>query len=233
MALEADNTVILETLCEKIKLSESPQLLHEFKSKIFDDRYKSVLLTLIKRESSHELTTEKLDTLDAEGFTPFLAYVTAFIDQRTSLMTAIGNELNYQEYLHKDRVANYNITNLDIFKSRHAKDKAYGEFQRTASSKFFLDATKKLELHKKFFHTLIAQPFVNFLVELIEQGVNPHARVEKLEFYRKLDEHKKHLVLLGDQRNANAAADVLMNEEQKAGNVSMIDTSGPRQAESN
>lgn len=87
MALAADNIIILETLCEKVKLSESPKLLHEFRSKIFDDRYKSVLLMLIKRESSHELTTEKLDTLDAEGFTPFLSYVQAFIDLRDHLMT--------------------------------------------------------------------------------------------------------------------------------------------------
>lgn len=79
IALKNDNASILEILCQKIKVSESPQILHEFESKIFDDRYKTVLLKLLKRESKHELTPEKLDTLNAEGFTPFLAYVKVFV----------------------------------------------------------------------------------------------------------------------------------------------------------
>ena len=64
------------------------------------------------------LTPEKLDTLDEEGFSPFLVYIKAFVQQRDNLMSVIGQELNYQEYLHKERVADYKITNLDLFKPR-------------------------------------------------------------------------------------------------------------------
>ena len=133
-------------------------------------------------------------------------------------MSAIGRELNYQEYLHKERIANYNITNLDIFKPKGEKDKAYQDHLRSAAVKWFLPAEQKREQHIRYFHSLVAQPFVKFLQELVELGVNAHATVGKLEFYRKLDDHKKHLLLLGEQRGANQVlGDALMNEEQKNG----------------
>ena len=40
---------------------------------------------------------------------------------------------------------------------------------------------------------------------MVENGANPHATVDKLEFYRKLDDHKKHLILLQEQRTADQA----------------------------
>ena len=135
LALDNDNVGILETLCAQVKISESPSILHEFESKIFDDRYKSVLIKLLKRESEHELTPEKLDILNADGFTPFLAYVKSFIGKRDELMAAIGRELNYQEYLHKERIANYSITNINLFKSRAEQDKAYLEHQLISAVK--------------------------------------------------------------------------------------------------
>jgi hypothetical protein len=94
--------------------------------------------------------------LNAEGFTPFLAYVKSFIVKRDELMAAIGRELNYQEYLHKERVANYIITNLSLFKSRADRDKAYVEHQRVAAVKWYLPAEQKRELHVRYFHTLVA-----------------------------------------------------------------------------
>ena len=56
--------------------------------------------------------------------------------------------------------------------------------------------SQKENLLYRYFYTLIAQEFVKFLQVLIERGANPRATVDKLEFYRKLDEHKKHLLVL-------------------------------------
>ena len=50
IALESDNVHILDILSDSIKLSESPSLFFIFKHKIFDDRYKTLLIKLIKRE---------------------------------------------------------------------------------------------------------------------------------------------------------------------------------------
>ena len=49
---------------------------------------------------------------------------------------------------------------------------------------------------------------------MVVHGADPHATVDKLEFYRKLDEHKKHLLVLHEQRGANqVVADSLMNDD--------------------
>ena len=57
----------------------------------------------------------------------------AFVDERGDLASKIETELDYQEYLHKKKVEKYNITNLDLFKPRSAKDKKYEEYCDTAS----------------------------------------------------------------------------------------------------
>lgn len=53
-------------------MSESPELLHKFKSKIFDDRYKSILIDLIKKGGFNK---EQVNCFDKNGYTPFLAYI--------------------------------------------------------------------------------------------------------------------------------------------------------------
>ena len=71
---------------------------------------------------------------------------------------------------------------------------------------------------------------MKFLQVLVEKGANPHANVEKLEFYRKLDVHKRHLTLIAETRNVQ---DAVMTDEQRAtftavdafaATTSMIDT---------
>ena len=54
--------------------------MHRFSNKIFDDRYKALLIELL--EAENELNTETMDILDKQGFTPFLHYVKSFIDER-------------------------------------------------------------------------------------------------------------------------------------------------------
>jgi len=36
----------------------------------------------------------------------------------------------------------------------------------------------------------------------VAKGANPHAKVDRLEFYRLLDEHKKHLTLVSEAKEA-------------------------------
>ena len=118
MALDSDNVNILDILADSVKLSECPHLFFTFKQKIYDDRYKSVLIKLLKRETSADLTPKHLNTLDSDGFTPFLAFIRSFVENRDDLMSKVGRELAYQEYQHKDRTENYTINNIDLFKSK-------------------------------------------------------------------------------------------------------------------
>ena len=63
--------------------------MHDFKYKIFDDRYKRVLIELVKRlnkDESEIVAKEVMNKLDPDGFSPFLAYVREFISQHDELM---------------------------------------------------------------------------------------------------------------------------------------------------
>ena len=50
IALDTDNIDVLHKFAESVRISQDPQLLHKFRAKIFDDRYKSILLELINKE---------------------------------------------------------------------------------------------------------------------------------------------------------------------------------------
>jgi hypothetical protein len=48
-------------------------------------------------------------------------------------------------------------------------------------------------------------PFIEFLKLIISKGADPLRKVDKTEFYRELDEHKKTLSLVSDAREGIAA----------------------------
>ena len=52
------------------------------------------------------------------------------------------------------------------------------------------------DMVNKCFDSLIVEPFIALLKCLVEKGANPKATVDKLEFYRELDKHKQHLLLV-------------------------------------
>ena len=56
------------------------------------------------------------------------------------------------------------------------------------------------ELIKTYLKSLVTVPFIEFLRTLIIKGADPHAKVDKIEFYRELDEHKRTLALVGEAR---------------------------------
>ena len=131
LALKAEHVSLLDMLSEDIKISECPKLLHTFKAHIFDDRFKNVLMKLVKREEvSGLMTPEVMNTLNKEGFTPFLAYIRQFSEMQDDLMGKVERELAYQIYLHKERTDLYVLNNIDLFSPKSIKDTAY---QRHAS----------------------------------------------------------------------------------------------------
>ena len=138
LALESDNNVILDTLADQIKLSDDPNLLHQFKDKIFDDRNRLVLIKLLEKEKSQNTDSYKriavMNILNSDGFTPMLAYIRSFVDIRDTLMSLVSRELNYQEFLHGQQTDLYSIRNIDLFRSRSDKDQAYQQHLRTASN---------------------------------------------------------------------------------------------------
>jgi len=63
IALDCDNIDVLHKFSESIRISENPELLHKFKAKIFDDRYKKIFIELLNKEEN--LSVETINTLNS------------------------------------------------------------------------------------------------------------------------------------------------------------------------
>jgi hypothetical protein len=81
-----DNAPLLEFLKDKVSLNKEPELLFAFKDKIFNVEYQHILQSLIKNDPP---TKETMNTLDAHGLTPFLAYIKSFTSQHDQLLVQI------------------------------------------------------------------------------------------------------------------------------------------------
>jgi hypothetical protein len=70
VALECDHIDVLNKFSKAVRLCESPQILHKFKTKIFDERFRTILVQLIEQEPN--LTAATMNHLDDIGMNPFL-----------------------------------------------------------------------------------------------------------------------------------------------------------------
>jgi len=77
--LQCDNIKILKKFTESVKLIEDPLILHKFSNKLFDERFRDILLELINQEQN--LSHETINSLDNDGFSPFLSYVKSYVDK--------------------------------------------------------------------------------------------------------------------------------------------------------
>ena len=92
VALATDNINVLERLSENVRISKSPELLFSFQTKIFDDRYKNFLISILNKES--DLDPQYLNIFDSKGFTPFLAYVKQFIDMQIEFKLKLSHAMH-------------------------------------------------------------------------------------------------------------------------------------------
>lgn len=76
ICLEKDNAPLLEFLKDKVSINSEPDLLFAFKDKIFNVDYQRILEQLLQNDLPKP---ETINTLDAQGMTPFLAYIDAFV----------------------------------------------------------------------------------------------------------------------------------------------------------
>jgi hypothetical protein len=61
-------------LSESVYISKDPLLIFAFEKKIFDARYRDVLVSIIDREAN-SLPKETLNVPNATGFSAFLAFI--------------------------------------------------------------------------------------------------------------------------------------------------------------
>jgi len=66
---------------------------------------------------------------------------------------------------------------------------------------------------KKLLETLILKPFIELLRILVKAKADPSAKVDKLEFYRELDQHKQKLYLVEEAREGIT---IIKDQEMKS-----------------
>jgi len=64
-------------------------------------------------------------------------------------------------------------------------------------------AAKRSELTTSLMDKHVVQPFLKCLKLLIEKGADPHAQVQKLKYYRELDEEKRKMAMVKEAAKAN------------------------------
>jgi hypothetical protein len=181
LCLQMDNAPLLEFLKDKVSLNKDPELLFAFKDKIFNVEYQHILESLIKNDAP---TKETLNCLDANGLTPFLAYIKAFTTNHDGLLVTIQNKVNQQSFIHGDNRRMYQLTNADLF-DKLADQTNYYNYNQSLTNE------EKTQIAKEFFDQIVVKPFLNILKHLIEKGADVHAQVQKLKKYRDLEEQKR------------------------------------------
>jgi len=73
VALDCDNIEVLSKFTKVVSVNKSPQILHKFASKLFDERFRDILVTILTQETN--LNEETMNHLDEDGFSPFLLYI--------------------------------------------------------------------------------------------------------------------------------------------------------------
>ena len=90
------------------------------------------------------------------------------------------------------------MTNAHIFAPQFKEEENYrNQISRDVQQ---IPEDKMQQLIKTYIKNLITVPLIAFLKTLIEKGADPHAKVDKIEFYRELDEHKRTIALVGEAR---------------------------------
>ena len=204
VALECDNVIVLELLSEKVSLNLTPKILHNFKSKIFDERFRELLVKLLNKEA---LKSESINCLDSNGFTPFLQFVGQFVEgeKKGTFANLVRPIIEWNVFKHKTAYAKYSVTNRLCYDHTPIDDDQNYRNNRYADQQG-IPETKMQELIKNAVRNLFTTPFIDFLKFFVGKGADPHAKVDRLEFYRELDEHKRHMQVVGEGREATALA---------------------------
>ena len=96
--------------------------------------------------------------------------------------------------MHKSKTDRYTITNEDLFTYVPPFSQEwlnYTNSRHIPGSTFFqLDAETRKTIQARFEQKLIVEPLITWLKFMVSKGADKAAKVDKLEFYRKLDKHK-------------------------------------------
>ena len=77
VALDCDNIDVLSKFTKVVSVNKSPKILHKFASKIFDERFRDILITILTQEV--DLKNETMNLMDDDGFSPMLLFIKQYV----------------------------------------------------------------------------------------------------------------------------------------------------------
>lgn len=111
--------------------------------------------------------------------------------------------IEWNVFKHKTAFEKYTVTNSLCYDHTPIDDDKNYRNNRFADQQS-IPETKLQELMKTAVRDLFTLPFIAFLKQFVGKGADAHAKVDRLEFYRELDEHKRHMQVVGEGREAAA-----------------------------
>lgn len=108
-----NNIDVLSKFTKKVSLNKSPQILHKFATKIFDERYRDILITILTQEV--DLKNETMNLMDDDGFSPMLLFIKQYVQNLS--------DSTFKNLIHKSLKRNfqrvqskrYQVTNASLF----------------------------------------------------------------------------------------------------------------------
>lgn len=143
-----------------------------------------------------------------EGFSPFLQYVKIFVEKmgNNTFARQIRECLLWNSFKYGLAYAKYNVCDQTLFEALPEEDDYKSAVQKIQEEKI-------IELGQKYLEELFTLPFIQLCKILIEKGADPMLKVQKLQFYREFDEHKR--------------LSLSMAENRQVAQLMQIDTSAP------
>jgi len=232
IALNGSRIKILDLLSDSVKISKNVQLLHDFKNFIFDERYLSILYKLLKRDEGL-MSAADFNLLDNTGFSVFLAYIRSWTQNYSSIYSKVQRECVYQYRIHKRDYSKYSFTQKEIndqfrndYMDMHHPDPTIHNYGSLDTFTGAFDVKTQKKIVRKFIISLYEEPFVNLLKYLVSHGADPKAKVDKLAYYRRLEEQRQKIL-----RDENLLAEEVKQQAEQ--DVVMIDTSANQPSQTN
>lgn len=196
VALDCDNIDVLSKFTKVVSVNKSPKILHKFASKIFDERFRDILITILTQEV--DLKNETMNLMDDDGFSPMLLFIKQYVKNLSdsTFKNLIHRCLQWNAVRYQKQFNRYQVTNTILY-SPELED----EHDR-AMNVFNLSEQEIADQVKSYTKKLFTDPFIELLEFLVSKGCDAHAEVGKKRFYRELDEHKRHLENVEANRGA-------------------------------
>jgi len=174
ICLNNENTQLAYLFLESIDLSEHSDLLFLLGPRMGEIKFQELMVNILKQNKPNK---EALNTVNDQGYTPFLFMLKSFLDKYNDHLIEVGRLVNPCVALYGKEIEKYDIQNETLFLT----------IKREAQPvKVNKNVPKGLEQEvvATIIDDVLLKPFFLFLSKMIRFGMDPNGKVQKYKLYR-------------------------------------------------